>query len=196
MLGYTLNGFYTVQGKNLDQPQSITNKIEVVYCQFHQSSHRGTKEGTAAEDRLGQLNIKSGSGIYFYVQRKGNLINFDEAGVIRFTTDRLNIGRAMNLSTSVFTAPKAGIYHFSFSILKDGFTFTDVYVYLRVNGNKISTSQIGTGLVAAPISIQSTLKLKKGDRVDLWKPRSGGLANHHIDSPLHHFTGWLLEDLE
>jgi len=51
------------------------------------------------------------------------------------------------------------------------------------------------GLIGAPISIQSTLKLKKGDRVDLWKPSNGGLANH-IPSPLDHFTGWLLEALE
>ncbi len=61
MLGYTLNGFYTVQGKNLDQPQSITNKIEVVYCQFHQSSHRGTKEGKSKGNK--KLNVS----FHFYI---------------------------------------------------------------------------------------------------------------------------------
>ena len=65
----------------------------------------------AIEDRLGYLNIVSKSaisGIYFYVQRYG-ILQVAKDGVIRFNKERLNIGGAMNISTGVFTAPKAGI---------------------------------------------------------------------------------------
>ena len=47
MLGYTLNGFYIVKGKDLS---TSINKIEVVYCRFSQPRHHlETKEGIFME---------------------------------------------------------------------------------------------------------------------------------------------------
>ena len=66
-------------------------------------------------------------------------------------------------------------------------------VALRVNGIRIVVSAAGVGLVAIPITQQATLKLKKGDRIDLQKGKSGAIS----DCPLgycHHFSGWLLEE--
>ena len=67
------------------------------------------------------MNKSTVSGIYFYVQRHGNL-PIAENGVIRFNKERLNIGGAMNISTGVFTAPKTDMYHFSATIAKEGYS--------------------------------------------------------------------------
>ncbi len=64
------------------------------------------------------------------------------------------------------------------------------------NGIRIGSFFASVGLVALPKVQQSTLKLKKGDSIDLQKGKSGGLS----DCPMgycHHFSGWMLEeDLE
>ena len=141
--------------------------------------------------------MKSGPGFFFFVQRFGNKLPTTENGVIRFNKERLNIGKARNPSTGVFTAPKNGIYYFSFSITKEGSSLPEIiHIYLRLNGNKIGLSPAGPGFFAASATIQSTLELKKGDRVDLWKAKGGTLAGSFDAEPLHHFTGWLLEAQE
>ena len=129
------------------------------------------------EDRLGFVDVKSSksplTGIYFFVQRGKGPTNKD--GVLRFHKEHLNVGKAMNISTGIFTVPKAGIYHFSFSISKEGFTLVNPFhVYLRVNKVKIGVAIVSPGPFSSPAAIQSTLKLKKGDRVDVWIPN---LAN-------------------
>ncbi len=149
---------------------------------------------------MGYLNVaKNGSGVYFYVARKGDLPTYSN-GVVRFNMERLNIGRAMNVSTGVFTAPKSGIYHFSFSIHKEGYSnmLEQLWIYFRLNGIKMGTSAISQGPLSAPATAQFVLKLKPGDRVDLWKPRSGTIgkcAGTPVTETCNHFTGWLLEEI-
>ena len=63
----------------------------------------------------------------------------------------------MNISTGVFSVPKDGIYHFSFSIMKEGYSFDAMWIYLRVNGAKIGMSVVGAPVPGAPANIQSTL---------------------------------------
>jgi len=107
----------------------------------------------------------------------------------------------MNLSTGVFTAPKDGVYHFSFSIHKEGFNnnFLDQFwIYLRLNGIKMGSSVISPGPMSAPTTAQFILKLKNGDRVDLWKPSSGTIGKCFGITAIetcNHFTGWLLEEI-
>jgi len=120
-----------------------------------------------------------------------------ENGVIRYNKERLNVGKAMDISTGVFTAPKTGIYHFSFTIMKEGFSLDIMVIYFRVNGNKIGASSIGHTVAGAPATLHPTLKLKKGDRVDLWKDNQHGTLEYRSGEISHHFSGWLLaeEDL-
>jgi len=132
----------------------------------------------------------SASGIYFYVQRYGSL-PVAANGVIRFNKDRLNMGGAMDISTGVFTAPKSGIYHFSVAILKEGYSLDPMWIYFRVNGIKIGGSAVGA---AAPATLHPILKLKKGDRVDLWKDNSYGTLEYRSGDLMHHFSGWLLQE--
>ena len=107
----------------------------------------------------------------------------------------------MSISTGISTVPKNGIYYFSYSISKEGFTLVDPFsVYLRVNMVKIGVTIVSPGLFSAPATISYTMMLKKGDRVDVWKPKSGTIGEctviggDAVEPPCHHFTGWLLEE--
>jgi len=113
------------------------------------------------------------------------------AKTIRFNNQRLNVGNAMDTSNGVFTAPISGIYQFSFSMTKDGWTTGELFVYLRLNSNKIGLSISSSGFYAGLASFQSILALKKGDRIDLFK--SQGKLNSDT-SNICHFTGLLLEE--
>ena len=136
--------------------------------------------------RLGFFDIKT-SPIQFYVQPTSSFST-------RFTTipwqlTRLNVGDAMNVTTGVFSAPKDGVYHFHFS----GITFRNNFfvVNLRLNDNVVGSSNAdarGQSEAHDAGSLDSTLQLKKGDRIDLWL--WGGLL-YDDGNQSTHFTGWL-----
>ena len=138
------------------------------------------------------MNVSSSSGVYFYVQAFGNK-SVGGNGVLPFDMERLNIGGGMNLKSGVFTAPKNGTYTFHFSINKNGWQMELIEVYLRRNGMRIAYSTGGPGLWAIPITLQSTLNLKRGDRIDLQKSKNGGITECAFGY-CHHFSGWMLEE--
>ena len=139
------------------------------------------------------MSKSSITGIYFYVQRFGNLLAAKD-GVIRFNKERLNIGGAMNISTGVFRAPKTGIYHFSVTIAKEGYSLEAIWIYFRINGIKMGQSAVGAPVAGAAATIHPILKLKKGDRLDLWKDNSFGKLEYRSGEISHHFSGWLLTE--
>lgn len=142
------------------------------------------------EKRLGFIDIKSSAGgIYFYVQRNSSKPTSGPS-ILRYNTQRLNLGGAMNLSTGVFTVPKAGVYHFEFVGLKNG-DIEPLCVSLRVNGVRVGESFTGYGPVVVAVAIHSTLKLKSGDRVNIFID-NGSLT--YCSGNCIHFTGWLLEE--
>jgi hypothetical protein len=106
----------------------------------------------------------------------------------------------MDLTTGKFTAPRPGIYFFSFAgvaYLYDLFNNVEFYPALYLNGNRIGMSFVGEYNVPvhqySPLTLQSTLNLKKGDQV--WVEFFG--SNHLVDNPSYHFThftGFMLEE--
>jgi len=142
------------------------------------------------ENKMDYIDVKSASGVYFYVQASGYQSMTGTAGVIRFDKDRLNIGAGMNWKTCVFTAPL-------FTIAKNRYHLDFIVVYFRLNGNQIGYSLSRLGLISTPATLHSTLKLIRGDRIDVYKGMNGKLYVCSNGYFCHHFTGWLLEeDLE
>jgi len=132
------------------------------------------------------------SGIHFYVQIGKEDQFVPETGVLRYSHEVSNIGGAMDLKSGVFTAPIAGTYSFSFSMTKNPDNFDYFEIVLRLNGARIALSVAGNGYFGAPVTLQSVLKLKKGDRIDLWK--SHGEFHKLCGSFCHHFIGSLIEE--
>ena len=65
---------------------------------------------------------------------------------------------------------RASIYTFSFSIATHPYILDYFDIWLRVNGCRIGQSFASSGIFGAPVTMQSTLRLKVGiDRIDLGK---------------------------
>jgi C1q domain len=120
------------------------------------------------ETAVGVVDVKS-SPVYFHVQRNST---YDIAGVtIPFQIERLNVGRGINISSGIFTAPKSGIYFFSFTGIKDSST-NWLNVRLFHNSNYISEAH-GTNVAGHfTVTLCSTLNLKSGDQIS--RRMSGG----------------------
>ena len=95
----------------------------------------------------------------------------------------------MNLATGIFTAPRDGVYHFQFSGVADIY----VDINLRLNGANIGVAyaDVGNSGGVVTASLQSTLQLKSGDRVDIYLVAGTLFDNSNRFS---HFTGWLDEE--
>jgi hypothetical protein len=139
---------------------------------------------------IGYVDVKS-APVHFYVTRNSDF----KATVtpIPFDLAVVNEGNAMNLNTGKFTAPRPGIYFFSFA--GTAYLSTSFYSYLYLNGNSIGSSWVYENNVNkySSMSFQSTLNLKKGDQV--WVQISGSDSYLH-DNGNHytHFTGFMLEE--
>jgi len=110
---------------------------------------------------------------------------------ISFEIETLNIGSAMNLTSGIFTAPKSGIYHFSFTVIKDKNDRAWHSIFLRKNGENVGVA-LATGYNGAyTTSVLSTLKLNEGDKIDLYKETD---IDNYVERELYtQFTGWLVE---
>lgn len=110
---------------------------------------------------------------------------------MKYEVERLNLGNAMNIDTGIFTVPKTGIYHFTFSFVKHAYA-SGTHVSLQPNrehvGNAHATFQRDDQCTS---SLQATLQLKVGDKIKLILV-AGPL---HDDPNFHHmhFTGSLLQ---
>ena len=151
------------------------------------------------EKWIGYADVKS-APVNFYVQRNSSFTT--KSTPIPFELARVNDGNAMDLATGKFTAPRNGIYFFSFTGLA-GFPAStskvslDVHLYL--NGGRIGVSYVSEANTVnyqlSPLTLQSTLNLKKGDQ--LWLEIyaiSTGVELFDNSYRHTHFTGFMLEE--
>jgi len=139
------------------------------------------------ETAVGVVDVKS-SPVYFHVQRNSTY-NLNGT-TIPFQIERLNVGGGMNITSGIFTAPKSGIYFFSFSGIKTtAANYLDVD--LRHNSNLIAIAY-GTGetgyLTAA---LSSTLSVNSGDQISL-RLNHGQLSDNN--GYYTNFNGILLQE--
>ncbi|XP_046456495.1 uncharacterized protein LOC124203731 [Daphnia pulex] len=186
LIGHTLNGFYSVMG---------SAKMESVYCDFTK-----LPDDAGFQKWIGFVDVKS-APVHFYVQRNSSFYN--QYTPIPFELARVNEGNAMNLTSGKFTAPRPGIYFFSFTgvaQLDSSSSYVDFYSRLFLNGNVIGSSEVyennGPVYQDSPFILQSTLNLETGDQVWVTFSYSGGSSSYLYDSSYHytHFTGFLLEE--
>jgi hypothetical protein len=150
---------------------------------------------------IGYADVKS-APVHFYVQRNSSFNT--QSTPIPFELMVINEGNAMNLTSGIFTAPRPGIYFFSFMGLAQfpasSASRIALQVRLNLNGGRIGTGHVDelntTTTKFTQLTLQSTLNLKKGDQVWLLIQMisSGvtlfeGSANRHT-----HFTGFMLEE--
>ena len=133
------------------------------------------------------VDVKS-SPVYFHVQRSST---FNFIGTtIPFQIEQLNVGGGMNITSGIFTAPKSGIYFFSFNGVKE-FAVEALAVDLYHNSNPI-TRAFGTGTAGFfTATLSSTLNLKSGDIISL-RLFSGQLSDN--GSHFTNFNGMLLQE--
>ena len=140
------------------------------------------------ETPIGYNDIKTASGVYFFVYRNQTLLSSDDGTVIPYQVSLLNIGDAMNLATGVFTVSVNGRYYFSVSALSWNVE-TGNRIFIRLNGDAIGTSW-ATGQ-DIPMTLSATLNLNKGDTVDTYLDAGSLYEGPHYHYTL--FTGHLLE---
>jgi hypothetical protein len=139
---------------------------------------------------IGQVDVKT-KIVHFYVQR--NSYFRTDYAVIPFELARLNEGGAFNLTSGIFTAPSAGIYHFDFSAVKSE-SATWLSICLQVNGANVGYAYAGQYATRSNdvVSLSASLRLAKGDRVNLYNYARGVLYDYNYHRT--HFTGWLVEE--
>ncbi|XP_046456425.1 repetitive organellar protein-like isoform X2 [Daphnia pulex] len=192
-MGHKLSGFFSVKG---------SKKMEMIYCNFNADQNDTQKW-------IGYADVKS-APVHFYVQRNSECYN--QYTPITFNLARVNEGNAMNLASGIFTAPRPGIYFFSFtgvarlkfkssSLIFSASSHSRLSSRLYLNGNLIASSFVQEYNSAtdqfSPLTLQSTLSMKKGDRVWVAISYSGSYSNFYLhDDGEHntHFTGFMLEE--
>jgi hypothetical protein len=148
---------------------------------------------------IGYADVKS-APVHFYVQRESEFKIKDTP--ITFDLARVNEGDAMDLQSGKFTAPRPGIYFFSFAglaCLASSSSFSSFSSYLYLNGNVIGRSNVaenkGPVNQYSPLTLQSTLSLKRGDRLWVTINYSDNSSSHLFDGGHYtHFTGFMLEE--
>jgi hypothetical protein len=209
-MGHKLSGFFSVKG---------AKKMEMIYCNFF-ANQNGTTCAILAcyclsnsfcwflftdkQKWIGYADVKS-APVHFYVQRNSN---FNKTSIpIPFDVAVVNEGNAMNLTSGKFTAPRPGIYFFSFAGTarlsaepSSADTLASFFSYLYLNWKVIGKSFVREDNTPvnqwSPMSFQLTLNLKKGDQVWMQITISGSTKTSLYDDyyPYTHFTGFLLEE--
>jgi hypothetical protein len=144
---------------------------------------------------MGFTDVQSVPTYFLVTKGSFNLTNIP----IPFSTAKLNIGGAMDLSSGKFTAPRTGTYFFSFTGLigfpTSSSSLLELVVGIYLNGVEIERSwndEANTVYTQeVPLVLQSTVNLQAGDQI--WLQIIGITAGVKLYT-VPAFTGWLLQE--
>ncbi|XP_051899606.1 complement C1q tumor necrosis factor-related protein 3-like [Pristis pectinata] len=109
-------------------------------------------------------SLGPGNQVIFDVKRSGNGETVTAVTTIIYNKVNVNKGKGYNCKTGKFTAPKGGLYFFSYSSLPGRGTKTDVQ--LLKNGKEVSLIHSVLPIGSSQLSMRNIiLKLNKGDKV-------------------------------
>ncbi|XP_066533817.1 complement C1q-like protein 3 [Hoplias malabaricus] len=136
----------------------------------------------------GEPSITRGA-VAFYAALKND---FSKEDVLKFSNVVTNLGGRYDSSTGTFTCQSAGVYHFSYNIVKTG---VSLRADLVLNDNKIVASAVAVdALHTDTASNSAVLQLRAGDRVYVRLNKSDSTLKdtHNLFST---FSGHLLYEL-
>ena len=160
---------------------------------------------TGFQKWIGYNDVKP-NPTFFHVQKN---VGFFTVGVpISFEVEKVNTGNAMDMKTGIFTTPKSGIYHFTFSGLvqfESDSSSGDLELRLYLNGDRIvssystkssSWSSVTSESKFNQINLQLSLKLQESDRIwlEIHSHGAGVSLYDAVDWHHTHFTGLLVEE--
>ncbi|KAI5619854.1 complement C1q-like protein 4 [Silurus asotus] len=127
--------------------------------------------------------------IAFYVALKDD---FGKEDVLKFSTVTTNLGGRYDSSTGTFTCNLAGVYHFSYHIVKSGLSLR---ADLVLNDHKIVASAVAVdALHTDTASNSAVLQLRAGDRVYVRLNKSDSTLKDY-QNLFSTFSGHLLYEL-
>ncbi|EFX82184.1 hypothetical protein DAPPUDRAFT_241333 [Daphnia pulex] len=176
VMGHTLSGIFLIKG---------VKTVETVFCDFSLAATNPN-----FQTWIGFNDIKS-SPVSFHAQRENYKVDNAVNSAVNYSLVRLNVGNALNPSTGVFVAPKAGRYYFAFSGLG---AFDSVKVQLQMKVGSTDWIKIGEAYGTAwnTMALQSTLQLTKGDQIRLFLLQ--GTIHDFDNNNFSNFVGYLIEE--
>ena len=189
--------------KSFDMSDEIS--VKLIYLQHERASHSMLPiirnfncefTGLSLDDKV-DVSVKSlqhyrsppfNVSIAFWLSHEASFLvsrsssfSPDYRMTIPFQVALKNSGNVMNLTAGIFTAPKTGVYYFSFHSQADS---SNTIIHLKLNNLINICSAFGPNRLSI-LTLQSTIALQKGDQISVF------LDEDSIYEDLNHKTHFI-----